>query len=624
MRVFHLLFCCLLVGLAVFAPAAAVRVSGSTLHLNEVQIFTLRTTLGKQSAGERAQRIAATLRTVSEGDDVRVERQGANAVVFAGEKVIVRVSVAEARAHGSSPSILAEQWARRMREALALPPIQVASANAQLPPGRSKEIRLLGSRVASAVVQVSDPEVVRATRAGNVLRVVGLAAGEALVTLSAGDASEAVAVRIVPWAAPLPQRLSASVVGAVARLDDVRAAVKSSVLHGLRTEPGAVVRVLSITADPAPARSTKTAFATVSVTAPGAFPTEGRVQVDVRNEGALVGRELELWYCNHPESIKAPGQLFAAALQAGKSARMLYHHTNASAAGLFVSVVARNLSDKPARIAIVPGDGAPNKDPVRVGVEAGDIYLSRWLSGSGQVVLLPPWSATPIALRRIAPGETMSGLVALRLLDGGPNTILVKAEAHASEGLEPVWRAAASGYPWVLAGTRLLRPDEQNPGALSGHVYPQPFKEIETEYEVGGRFGFVRVGQKPIASWDDMRQLDGNFGVLYEIVARLRNPVAMVANVELVFEASAGYSAALFVLDGRVIRSPLLMSKAEFPISRVRLGPGESRTVRFMTVPLSGSSYPATIAIRPDQATLAQIAAMRASGENASGAPKLR
>jgi hypothetical protein len=131
------------------------------------------------------------------------------------------------------------------------------------------------------------------------------------------------------------------------------------------------------------------------------------------------------------------------------------------------------------------------------------------------------------------------------------------------------------------------------------HVYPNPFKEGEVSYAVGGKYGFFRLGERAIKRADNLKSLDGNFGVTYQITANLGNPTTEATEVEMVFEASAGYTGALFVVNGQVVRTPLLQPKTEAQIMKFHLGPGLNRTVNILTFPLSGSSYPATLTFRP-------------------------
>jgi hypothetical protein len=144
----------------------------------------------------------------------------------------------------------------------------------------------------------------------------------------------------------------------------------------------------------------------------------------------------------------------------------------------------------------------------------------------------------------------------------------------------------------------LIRDWDRGEYQISDHVYPNPFRTEEVNYKVGGRYSVIRLGQKAIARSDESGRLDGNFGVTYEIEANLSNPEDVAVDVELIFETSAGYSGGIFFVDDNYIMTPKLLPKKEARLAKYRMAPGATRKVRIRTLPLSGSSYPATIYIR--------------------------
>jgi hypothetical protein len=93
---------------------------------------------------------------------------------------------------------------------------------------------------------------------------------------------------------------------------------------------------------------------------------------------------------------------------------------------------------------------------------------------------------------------------------------------------------------------------------------------------------------------------------MYTIKASVENPTETATDIELVFEASAGYSGALFVVNGQYKRIPLLQPKAESEVVRFRLEPKATKALTILTLPLSGGSYPATLTIRPVQEAFAK------------------
>lgn len=119
------------------------------------------------------------------------------------------------------------------------------------------------------------------------------------------------------------------------------------------------------------------------------------------------------------------------------------------------------------------------------------------------------------------------------------------------------------------------------------------------DYEVGGRFGFARIGQEAISNLNSERSLAGNFGVIYDIQGTLSNPTPSPAEVELLFEASAGYGSGLFVINGDLVKIGLIQPKQEIVLATIKLPPGVSKELNLKTIPLSGANYPVTLIVRP-------------------------
>lgn len=579
-----------LILLAIAALAVDVRAIGGSVYVNEARIMSF----GDQ---KRAVAVAEQLRRAGGLSPVSVQSQGQTAKLVAG-KATIAVTRADAAGASRTPVDLAADWADRLQAALKLPPIQLPGKNLQVGTGGERFFSILGTQAARAQVVSSNPKVLRVEKVPLGMRLRGVSKGQATVRIQAGSSTASAQVQVLPLAANLPQTVTATVVGDPATSDTIRSAIESAAQQQLKASPGAFVEVIESKFSPL-AQGAKVALQTkVRVSAPNAVATEGTISVRVSNQTLAHRRETELWYCNDPENVMGPGNLFAAELRTNHPARMLYHHTNASNEPLVVQVVATNIFDTPVKIVIIPGDGVPHKDPVRVGLEAGERFVKNWMSGSGEIITIPARSSIPIAMRRIAPAETMSGLCYLRLLEGSASKLLIRTDAVDPRFMDAGWATATSlATPWSKAGPRRIGEAAILP-PLTDHIYPHPFKVLESAYEVGGRFAFVWVGQKPIPSSAGDRHLDGNFGVIYTLKLKMTNPTDRQADVEVVFEASAGYSGAVFVVNNQLQRAPVIQSKAEYVVRKMSLPAGGTQELTVMTVPLSGSSYPALVTVR--------------------------
>lgn len=616
----HFLFVWLLLAVAASASAAAtVRSQGNSIFVNEVEVVKLRAYVARRSPAERASALAGTLQTCLQLGSAQPRKLGKQAQIVVGGKVWLTIDDLEAKAAKLTPLSLASSWAKSINGASGLPAVQLTSRNVKAPVGGSRAIPLIGSQAQTAVVTAGDDKIVKVTRTGAVLTVFGVSAGKSKVTVTAGGVSTDLEVLVQPLAAYFPQNVVALVTGEPASTDTVAGALAAAVNGDLRTVEGAELsfappRVASIGHG-----ESQTYTVRVKATGPLAFDSSGIVNVTVRNTSLGYRSEAELWYSNNPESVKKPMRLFVAGLKSNQPVRLLYHHMNASTSAMVMTVEAINNTSEPAKVLIIPGDADPDKNPVSAGFVAADRFIRSWTKYSGEIVTIPPYTIMPISLRRITRNETASGLCYLRLLEGGPDELVVRVEGRYPSVVEKKWRAAmASDTPWRIAGFKKIGDLASIPQPDTVHIYPHPFKEEDVTYSVGGPFGFVRIGQRPIARQDHQGALDGNFGVTYTINANLENNTESAADVEMVYESSAGYSAALFLIDGALKTTPQLSPKQEIRIGKFHLAPHTTRDVRIMTLPLSGSAYPVTLTFRPLQATQKEISA----GEIRSKEPK--
>lgn len=580
-----------------FASANAIRAEGARVFVNEVAVLQLRSSNGGLGPAQRAAVVVNNL-AAHGASGVWVKRSGRNYALLVGQSPVLYVTPAEAKAAGSTASALAKSWAARINAAGALPAIKLEKTQFTLPPGQAHSLDAVGSEARESLASTDNSDVVQVEKrnAKVILRTVGL--GEATVTVAGATGSVAIRVKVLPNAASLPQTVSATVTGPIVDADVVRSAAEGALRTQLVTQSGASIRfALPKEIGNLPAMQTRTYRVPVKASAPNAFDVEGWANVVVRNASLDFVRESELWYCNYPENVTSPGTLFTARLRANAPARMLYHHINQSPANLTLHVLVVNDSDSPAKLVLIPGDGDPDKNPVKAGYDAGDMFVRGWVQNTGEVLNVPPRSAVPVSLRRLRPLETASGLCYLRLLAGGPESLLVRTDARPDFVPDSrLARALRSATPWREVSARSATEREQSEGVLSEHVYPEPFKEYEqVDFSVTDLFRALAIGEKPIQNGSGAKRLDGNFGVIYTFRLNLFNPTDRAANVEIVFESSAGYTGGLFLINEKYKKTPLLQPRQRFELERVALEPGQSRRVVIRTVPLSGASYPARI-----------------------------
>lgn len=423
--------------------------------------------------------------------------------------------------------------------------------------------------------------------------------GEGFITASVNGTTKQINYVIKHFAAVFPEQLTATVNGRPALPGTVKGAVEAALKRQTSFAP---LATMNYRIDYLPNLGSGMVLSVpvkIKITAPGTIEKSGTVTVKVTNLGVTQTKEEALWYCNDPEKVEKPGNLFAAELEPAKAVRMLYHHINEAGKGMIVRTLVMNESEEAAQIFVTPGDSAPDFDPVGAGMKAGDRFFRAQLTGSSEVITIPPKSSIPISFRRLAPRQVISGLCSMRHFSG-TSKLLIRTDAFPSVEVEPRWKAAmASATPWREVGAQIIQPWDRLEYTLSDHIYPNPYQQEELNYKVGGRFATFRLGQKAIGRADQGGRLDGNFGVSYLIDLNVSNPLKEAATVEVAFETSAGYSGGIFLVDDSYLITPKMLPKVQARIAKVQLQPGESRRLKIQTLPLSGSSYPATLFVRP-------------------------
>jgi hypothetical protein len=584
------------------ARSAETAVEGATVIVNSKPVLTLKTaSVDGLSPKARAELIASNLAPLNASNKVTVKAVGKTRVLMSSALRLVTITPQEATAHHSSIGALARGWANNINAALVTPALVVATTNVRMPCPSNQVVSAKGHEFGKATVSSDNSEVVTPIKVPGGIKLAANKPGVAVVTLQGERSSERIEVTVQPYAAVLPQTLSCQVAGSPAQASTVRGAIEGVINTQLQRLPGSAIRIVQLEEQAVGDGLGKTFQVKVRVAAEDAYESTGFVNVVVRNYSVPVIREQELWYCNDPENINAATHLFAADLWKGVPVRLLYHHQNTATFPLLLRVQVVNNTDREAKVLVIPGDSDPDKNPVRAGLLAAQQYIRPWASGSGEIITIPPRSTMPLSLRRLSTMETVSGLCALQLV-AGPEQLLVRSDSWPPFPMDKRWQnAVVSKTPWREVGCNPINDYDTAAYRLSAQVYPNPFKEISVQYRYGENWKFFKIGERPISGSDNQRVLSGNFGVVYNITGEIINPTNNVVDIELVFEASAGYSGGIFFVNGAYKESPLLQPKAEFRVERFRLLPNDVKRFDLTTMPLSGSSYPAQLTVRPVQ-----------------------
>ena len=589
MRALTFVLASLLAGYA-WAGVSA-RADGPTLFVNEIEVVTVKTGGGGFSPEKRAQMAAEAIRS-TKGFEVSTSKEGAASKVMVGGLKVLTVTADEARAHGRTVDVLTATIADKLKKAVDSVAFFMASHKVWMPVGGTATVALTGPAADKTKVTFDTFGPAKAEQREGTITISAEYAGSCSMTVRYGEKEETLTVVVLMPAAVIGIPGVATVTGRPADKATVASAATRAALAAITAAPNAQVTVDSVVVPELVPSQRGTGTVKATVRAPDRFPVEATITVELKNTGMLENATEELWYSNHPETVRGPGRLYWGKLGEGKAARVLYHHLNLAHRPLVMSYALVNTSDVAAKVAVTLGDSQPHTNPTYAGYMAGEEFFPRWVRQSASIVEVPPHSIVPVVVERFSPQQVVSGLMAIHSVEGPSVLFIGDCEWGESE-------AGLSGNYAATLPTVSLANATINLTGQSQHVYSPAVKTIKTEYELGGRFGYIRIGEQPVGRVDDSGGLSGNFGIVYQIEVEVYNPTLDEAEIEFVFESSAGYTGAFFRINEIVYRTPLLQPKKTHRVTTVRMAPGERKTFYLETIPLSGGSYPVTVTIKP-------------------------
>ena len=95
-----------------------------------------------------------------------------------------------------------------------------------------------------------------------------------------------------------------------------------------------------------------------------------------------------------------------------------------------------------------------------------------------------------------------------------------------------------------------------------------------------------------------VRELRGDYGVVYDIEIEIVNPSDVPKDVSLWLNPRGGAATATFLWDDRIVEVPRTAAFAEQAIGSVSMPPRSRRTIRLQTIPEGASSYPVRVIVR--------------------------
>lgn len=585
--------------------------------VNDQPVATLQVPSGGLMPAQRAvvirDRLAGLVDaglTPSQISLVPLGRQGCD-IRGRGERIIM-VSPRDGRAQRQTARRLAAAWAKALKARLADPALTLAESRIILPLG-SARILTVGGAARSEAIRLTGGDSLVSPAAYDVpsrrITLRGTRAGEARLLLQAEGAEETFTVSVRPYAASVEPRVTVRVTGRpLVPASLVQTAVYLGMKHAISAADGAQLRLLRSPHSVGSLRpgASVTRRLSVRIAGPYLLPVESELVITVLNQPLPPVRAEAMFYSNNPEQVKQSQTLFTGPLSLLHPVRLDYHHQNRTGMPLVFHTDLVNASDQKVSVHVMEGIAQPEVDTVQIGRRAGAAFLQALDSGTGLVIDVPAHARVPLLVQRFAPLLTVSGIVQLQQLTGPDHAlslsvvadedrqVLVSSPSHIATTIAETTGSDARlvAAPAAPLATGVVR-------ETSPFVFGAPLVSLNGDYAVGGQWVYLRLGHgESLRNAAGTQRLWGNYGVSYFVVVRLTNPTDRTRSVGLFFAPEAGLAAGVFQVSGEAqLQFDSLPPPEEKELTRIRLDPGEARTMRVRTILLNGSAYPASLVI---------------------------
>jgi hypothetical protein len=589
----------------------------ASITVNDQVAATLHTSAGGLGPAARAlgvkQRLTGLVTAGLSAGEITAASRGRDGWQVLGRgQPLLTATPQEAKSQRQTARHLAQLWTANLKRLLAEPALSAAPRQLLLPFGSVQGVTIGGAAPAETISVSGGNSHVISTSYDAVhrrLTVRGIGAGTAQVEIHAGDSILPIGITVRKYAAFVEPRITVRVTGQPSAPSGlVQTALYMGLKLALNATPGAQVRLLRTpkVAVSLPPGGSLTRRIDVRVAGADLLPVVAAPLITVVNQPLPAVPAVALYYSNNPEQVRETQKLFTAPLSPGQPIRLDYHHQNSSGKPLIFHSDVVNASDNTVSVYLMDGVAQPEVDTVAVGQKAGAAFLKALDSGTGLVLQVAPHARVPLVVQPFAPRLTASGILEVQQISGpeGALSLTVAAdddrETLAASPLslaEAVEQTAGENARLISAPAASLASGVVQ--ETSPYVFGAPRVSLTASYTVGGQWVHLRLGNaESLRNAAGTQTLWGNYGVSYFITLHLTNPTAQPRTVGVLFAPEAGLAAGVF----QVVGQPLLQfapmpPPTEEEVTRVRLQPGESKSVRVRTLLLNGSAYPASLVV---------------------------
>jgi hypothetical protein len=422
--------------------------------------------------------------------------------------------------------------------ASALPsfPIRVDRGRVGVVPGTTVVVNVAGGSGPLAAQASFDGVDVRYDDLRRTLSLTGRANGRGTVTLSdaAGDTA-VVNVLVAPPAGVVPSDVTVELAGTVSP-QFTAARVQAAIAQLAQLQPGATLTAGGVTTGPLRPGDALEARANVSLRGNDQYVDQsGTTNVHLRIGTLPQLDPVVLFYSDDPERLGPldDGVLFRGTIDATRPARAYAYHVSDSATRRLY--LALQPTTGAARVQVLGGVAGPSDAFPYVGHLSTLRYLLERAPQESFVATILPGTPylIPLGAGAMLPGQLITGIYDLRVLDGAPVNVMVVA---ASSGTDPATLLAQPEHPsdgHFRRGEFSL--SNVPPIALSyvaGGAEPAPFA-VGARYFANGQPAFPNLRPDIVAAAGQRAPLAGDYGVLRTVSLQLANPTATPQNVYL-------------------------------------------------------------------------------------------
>lgn len=576
---------------AEFRPRVDVDLSSGTVIINGKPAVRFQTSNGNLTPSDRASitadRIKQLVATGFDPFSIGTKGDETQGRIYSGDTMICIATSLDGKVNSTNPLLLAGLWAQQIKKLLLMPPIVLSDNSVIVPLGENRRVDIGGAATGPIVASSdnNDAATVLTGTDGRYVTISGKSVGKAVVALYVDGENAFITVSVKKYAGRVPGTPTAEVTGNPCPSTLVAYVARQTLTQNVILEPGASLKIkkLNCSKSGLDAGRSCSVNADIEISGEGYIDNNTPATIEVKNIQMEPESVDQLFYSNNPERILKYQTLYAGKLETDKPTRILYHHQNMMGKRVHFIVEIINPNPTPAKLRVFGATSDPSIDTVVVGYQAGVGFVKDQMGNISVIESVPPESRLVLVSDFLKHEQTISGILQMRQLEGMPVYVRVTA---AEPGVDNVSKGTIASAPKML----MLQ--------MSDHIYTSPVKTLNANYMVGQRWAFVPIGKHALQDTTSQKTLYGNYGVTYDINIKVENPTDQIKKVNVVFEATAGLSSGVFIIDGKFVAVKYVQSLKEVTLASYSLDPGEVRNIKVITIPLGGSSYPANLVVR--------------------------